>query len=170
LYDAVKQREAEFRADRPITAQVESIIFPPLEIMHAVIAGGKNHPEKLPLYIGGTAYGGHIWSENEYGGGDGGDSGPPARGHFGRRIAHNDDVSDRPVTLPGRPGGAAGGPDGHGESSSEVEHGDTYWSIARQLEGKEASNQEVLNKMRMIQKFNGNKPLRPGEEIVLDRY
>jgi len=72
--------------------------------------------------------------------------------------------------LPGRPNFGNGDAYGHGESGATIIKGDTYWSIAHQLEGPESTDQQVLNRMKTIQKFNHDKPLRVGEDVILAKY
>jgi len=185
LYDAVKQREAAFRADRPITAQVESIFFPPLEIAHAIIAGGKNHKQTASIAMTGDGQP-HPWSElegmapgksytlTEYLSEQGNTTVIREQAHNvpslivsrtpDGRVAYVIDNRDN-----GRDGGSDNGSDGGGEGHSGrgVRPGESYWSIAAEQLRKGASNQEIADQVAKLKELNHNKPLQVHDGILL---
>ncbi|MBS1993899.1 MAG: hypothetical protein JSS86_14550 [Cyanobacteria bacterium SZAS LIN-2] len=157
MLDAYQRREAEFRADRPLTAQIESIL-PPLEAIHAIIAGGKSHPASESVTVASS----HL---SPAAGGEGKSSATEIH-----RPVQNGVATRSHAGIPGRPGTGSTDSNGHGEISNQVKRGDTYWGLARELVGENATNQEVLKTMKNLQKLNHNRPLHGGDLVIVEQY
>jgi len=152
---AYEQRQADFKHDRPTTAKLESAL-PPLEITHALLAGGKKHAstseQSRPV-------------NDTTGGGAGGS------GSSGKATAH-DRNDDAPPDSSGASGatdvsGVSGDSHGGGHGGRSVSRGETYWSIARDEVGKNASNKDVVAEVNKLMQLNHHKKLQENGSVQI---
>jgi len=145
---AYEQRQAEFQRDRPTTAKLESAL-PPLEITHALLVGGKKHAStsEQPKQADDTARGAS-------GGGEG------ASGKGKAQAKNTDKATDASAAVDDSQGG--------GHSGRSVGKGESYWSIARDEVGKNASNKDVAAEVNKLMQLNHHKKLQEGGQIQID--